>query len=186
MGMLGFFYLFPIGLILFGLDYLAQHFASNYARVATAEIVVIVVMACGYSWIHRTSTLLLPEEFDEEHIVVVYGVQNTPKLTSQGWLGTYNIQMPASGLLFTSSDVDSHFAKARIMKSRVIGDSTSFEEKYGTFAESFRLNMGNNTYECHTWMISRNGTISYSSQTLQKIRTDVWDHLNNFLSTAHE
>ncbi len=181
MGMLAFFYLFPVALILFVVDYLGQHFASSYARVATAEVVLIVLMACGYVWTQRTSTFLLPEAFDKEHIVVVHGVENTPKLISKGWLATYNIRVPASGVILTSSEISGNLKRVQMKKERADRGSSDFEKIYGTFADSFEVKIGDSLYECNTWMISRNGTISYSSDELQEIQGDIRQQLIDFL-----
>lgn len=181
MGMLGFFYLFPVALILFVVDYLGQYFASNYARVAAAEVVLIVLMACSYIWTQRTSTFLLPNQFERDQVVVVFGVENTPKLTPQGWLGIYKVDVPESGIVLTSSDVGSIRRGVEMKSKQTERSRADFEEINGVFADTFKIDVGGTTYECSIWMISKGNTISYGLDDIQKIQEEVHDYLLSFL-----
>ena len=184
MGMLGFFYLFPVALILFVVDFLGQYFATSYTKVAAAEVVLIVLMACGYTMTQRTSTFSLPDEFAGDQVVVVFGVENTPKLSTRGWLGTYEVKVPETGIVLTSSNVGSIRRGVEMKSEQTKGSRPDFEEINGVFADTFKIDVGGTTYECSIWMISKTNTISYGSDDIQNIQEEVHDYLLSFLEHA--
>ncbi len=181
MGMLGFFYFFPVALILFAVDFLGQYFATSYTKVVAAEVVLIVLMACGYTMTQRTSTFLLPDEFARDQVVVVFGMENTPKLTSRGWFGTYQVKVPETGIVLTSSDVGSIRRGVEMKSKQTERSRADFAEINGVFADALKIDVGGTTYECSIWMISKNDTISYGSDDMRKIQEEVHDYLLNFL-----
>lgn len=173
MGMLAFYYLFPAALVLFGVGFLIQYSTSSYSRAILCEITLIVLVAIGYTWQNRTKTYVLPGQGDLEYIAVVYGIENGSELPLHWWTRSYEIRIPESGIILTSAEVNDDFPKTRFVQP-----SKSKAEISGVFADASRIHIGNDSFECHIWMISQDDSISYGSNDIEKIQEDLRKHLN--------
>ena len=107
----GFFFalilILPIAVIGLLIDYFLQKsLTDNYKKVFFIEIIIVILAVFSLSTTYRTKTFIIPDKLVSNHIVTVYGIENTPKLPINSLTWNCEIKIPENGILLTSSSYD--------------------------------------------------------------------------------
>ena len=105
-GILLLYYCLPFGLLGLLVDLFIQRFSKKYLWTFIIESSLIVFLFLCYGYSQRTKTLIIPDGFHSKYIVVIYNVNNAPKLPIGPFTWSYEIKIPANGILLTSSFSD--------------------------------------------------------------------------------
>jgi uncharacterized membrane protein YjjP (DUF1212 family) len=97
-----------LSIILAGICFTLYYFSSklfktNLWQQVVAEFILIIIAVFVYYTTNEKICLHIPQNF-QGHIIVVWGVENKPKLKTRNILSpNIDINVPESGILFISS-----------------------------------------------------------------------------------
>jgi len=169
-GFLALFYLVPIGVVGLVVDFLIQKLQKNYFRTFAIELLIIGILALGYSWTERTKTLIIPDNLSSNYIVTIYGIDTAPKLPLGLLTWNYSIKFPENGILLTSSDFDKDLPDTE-MKTYAGQKLNSKNTEMGfiSFSED-EIKCDGKTYKYRSWMIDSTHCCVYSNKDVDSLK----------------
>jgi hypothetical protein len=183
---LDFFFLLPIALFGFFLDFLGQKKFKNYIRLFLVEIAIIAIISFGFVWQERTKTYIIPDQRDFEFIVTIYNVVDSEKLPVNLFTWTYEQEIPKNGILLTSSSISSDLPKTKVFTMAGL----SLQERSDTVdlcfgrASKSKIEVDSKTYDYQAWKIDRGGAIVYSTDDIQELEEELIDYLKRKKSSS--
>ena len=166
--------LIVIGIILFIIDFGLKKWLKNYKKIFLTEFALVVLAIIFYSYkFNRTKTLIIPSEFNESYVTIIYGVENSKDLSISALTWNKSIEIPKNGILLTSSDFNKNLRETEIkMNSGIYLGSDETEKGFVRMTESEFQSNGRN-YKFRTWKIQDGFCCGYSTKEVEKYKTEL-------------
>ena len=156
------FALFIIGFLLFIIDFGLKKWLKHYRKIIIVQASLIIISAIIYSFQYRTKTLVIPSNFNQEYVTIVYGYEDSKKLSISPFTWNKRIAIPENGILITSSDFDEDLPKTKIKTDSGIElNSDQSDKGFIQFLES-EIEQDNKIYKFRTWKIQEGFCCGYS------------------------
>jgi len=166
--------LIVIGILLFGIDFGLKKWLNNYKKIFLTEIALALLVIIIYDYkFNRTKTLIIPTEFNESYVTIIYGVENSKDLSISALTWNKSIEIPKSGILLTSSDFNENLRETEIkMNSGIFLGSDETEKGFVRMTESEFQSNGRN-YKFRTWKIQDGFCCMYTSEEVKKYKAEL-------------
>lgn len=162
-------YLLPIIALTLVVDLFIQNIIKKYPNLLMLEFLIIGFLFFLYFFNNRTKTYILPDNFESEYVITVYGFPYSQKIP-KNW--NYELNVPKNGILFTSSNKKSDLIETEFQtKSGIILNSKETELGFGEILNDTIDCYGKN-YEFTVWKIEKNCCF-YSTVETKKIKIDL-------------
>lgn len=187
-GFLGIFYLLPVAIFGFLLDYLGQKAIKGYRRLFLIEIGLVGVITFGFSWQERTKTYIIPDQRDFEFVVAIYDVKDSEQLPVTFFTWTYEKEIPENGILLTSNRINSDLPKTKMFTKAGL----SLQDRKDTVGLCFGrvstsiIEIDGKNYNYQAWKIDNGGTIGYSSNEIKELEEELKKFLKRKKTAANK
>jgi hypothetical protein len=173
-GILGLFYLLPVGLVGLFIDYLLQ--GGKYWQTFAIESGMVVSIIFWYSWTQREKTLIIPDNIRDTYIVTVYGVDRFSTLPKGNLSWSYEINFPENGILLTSSSISEDLPETKIQTTSGIelNNLKDTSELCFGHVRTSSIKCFGKIYDYQAWKIDHGGIGSSSNEldSLEKRLTE--------------
>lgn len=158
-----------VGLII---DFGIQIISKNYLKTIGTEIILIAIVGLLYSYSQRTKTLIISDSPSTNYIVTVYGVKGQPKLTDKflPWTWTYEVKIPESGILLTSSDFGADLPETKMVTYSGAELNTDKSEWGWIRFSDNEINCKGQTFKYRSWMINKEFCCGYSNKDVDSLQ----------------
>ena len=156
-----------LGLII---DFGIQRISKSYFKTIGTEIILIFVVGLIYSYSQRTKTLIISDSPTSNYIVTVYGVNEKPKLTDKFLPWSYEVKVPANGILLTSSAFWTDLPETKMVSYSGTELNTD-ESDWGwiRFSED-EFDCNGQTFKYRSWMINKEFCCGYSNKDVDSLK----------------
>ena len=163
-----------IGIILFTIDFGIKKWLKNYKKIFITELTLSVLVILFYNYkFNRTKTLVIPSEFNESYVTIIYGVENSKDLSISALTWNKRIEIPKSGILLTSSDFNENLRETDMkMDSGIYLNSEETEKGFTRMTES-EFESNGKKYKFRTWKIQDGFCCTFSSKEVEKYKTEL-------------
>lgn len=168
------FYCIGVSIIILVIDWIIQLATKYYKKIILIEFSIIGLFTFLFLRMERTKTILIPDNFGEGYITIIYGVENAPKLPVNFFTWTYEVPIPQNGILLTSSECNEDLPKTNVKTySRI--DLSEKELGFGHFIES-EIDCNTKQYKYKSWIIQKHCCISSSKDgdSLENVLKNVY------------
>lgn len=167
------FALLVIALILFIIDLGLKKWLKNYKKILVAELIISLISIIIYSYQFRTKTLVIPTDFNEEYVTIIYGVSDSNDLSISAFTLNKEIKIPDNGILLTSSDFDENLPETEIKTDSGIKlNSNKSDKGFIPMIES-EFEKNGKTYKFRTWKLQEGFCCSYSTKEKEKYKNEL-------------
>jgi hypothetical protein len=167
------FALLTIGLLLFIIDFGLKKWLRNYRKIIIAQASIIIISIIIYSLQFQTKTLIIPSNFNQEYVTIVYGFEDSEDLSISVFTLSKKIIIPKNGVLITSSDFDEDLPKTKIKTDSGIElNSDESDKGFIRFIES-EIEQDGKIYKFRTWKIQEGFCCSYSIKEKEIYKNDL-------------
>lgn len=158
-----------IGIGVLILDFGIQWLAKEYRKIIPIELVLIGGIVFWIANAERTKTLLIPDNFGEGNLFIIYGVEGAEKLPLSFFTWNYEVKIPESGVLLTSTKFEDDLPQTDI-KTYSKMDLGKHEKglTFGCLYES-EMKCQDKIYKYRSWIVQKNGC-EFSSQRADSLR----------------
>jgi len=141
-----------IGVIGLIVDLTIQFLSKKYVWIFIIEGCIILLITFIMIWADRTKTLIVSNN-PQRYVVIVFGVNNQPKLSNTTFTYSYEIKVPNNGIVLTSSLYEEDLPET-IIKSELNQELNTKDSELGWvhFSDE-KFQCGNNTFKYKSWII---------------------------------
>lgn len=169
LGLLLVFYGVGAGFVLLVLDVVIQLIAREYKRIIPIEMLIIAGVVFWAASTLRAKTLLIPDDFGEGNLTIIYGKEGADQLPLGFFTWSYEVKIPESGVLLTSTKFEDDLPETKVKTySKIDLDEQNEGLTSGCMYES-EMNCGGKIYKYRNWVIQKKGC-EYSSQKADSAR----------------
>ena len=154
LGMLLIIYALVAGLGLLVVDFIIQYFLKEYWKVLLVEGILVGILALWVVSTQREKVLLLPKNFAEGEITIIYGMEGADKLPISFFTWRYKVQIPESGVLLTSTKFEDDLPQTDFKTHE--GSALDNELSAGCLYEN-EMGCGTKKYKYRTWIVQKGG-----------------------------
>ena len=168
----------PIALIIWFIDVGLKRWLISRKKIFGIEILLIIIGIVIYQYGERIKTLEIKSDFDKEYVSIVYGIKNEKDLDISKFDWSKTIEIPKSGILFTSSDLDENLPRTKIkFDSGIFLGSDKTDMKFTALTES-KIELNGIIYNYRSWKIVKGIYCMTSSDDYEKIELGLKTKLN--------
>ncbi|SFF31940.1 hypothetical protein SAMN04488541_102561 [Thermoflexibacter ruber] len=161
-----------IGIGILILDFGIQLIVKEYRKIIPIELLLIGGIVFWIAHTERTKTLLIPDNFGEGNLFIIYGVEDAEKLPLGFFTWNYEVKVPESGILLTSTKFEDDLPQTNVKTySKIDLDKHEQGLTFGCLYES-ELNCRDKIYQYRSWIVQKNGC-EFSSQKADSQRTQL-------------
>jgi hypothetical protein len=168
LGLLAVIYVFVGGIGVLLIDLLIQWVAKEYKKIIPIEMLMIAGLAFWIASMERTKTWLIPENFGEGYVTVIYDMEGAEKLPVNSFTWSYEVKIPKSGVLLTATKFEDDLPKTDI-KTYTGAILDEYKEEFFECTFDSEMNCGNKTYKYKTWIVQK-GKCEYASVKADSVR----------------
>lgn len=95
-------------------DFLLQKFTNNYGMLVKVEGAILLFLFVVPLIRYQAKTFVLPQNFSQQYVVTIYGVEGAPKFCST-WTRFYKKQVPENGIMVTSTTIEDDISNTKII-----------------------------------------------------------------------
>jgi hypothetical protein len=179
-GFLGMIYIFPIAIIGLIIDFIGQK-KLKYLQLFSIELFILLVLTIGFLRTERTKEYIVDENSDLEYIVCIYRVPNAEPLPVNIFTWTYQINVPESGIIMTSSKISQDLPKTKVFTrsgKSVQNQTDSVDVCFGRISKT-SIAVDSIYYDYQIWKICEGGAIVSTSKELKLLEKDIQDYIRN-------
>jgi len=141
-----------------------------WTQVAIETVLIIGVLYFGYkkSGIYE---FLLPHNY-HGYVIVVYGVDNAPKLKTAIYSNKIKFKVPLSGIILTSSLPNDNYSDPAVFLDSTLGEIHKLPvplKRYDLPLSSDTLKCGNKNYLFDIWIIKDEPNWSAKEDTINRL-----------------
>ncbi len=169
LGLLALIYVLLGGVGVLLIDLLIQRLVVKYKNIFLLEMLIVGVFIFWIASMEKTKTWLIPENFGEGYVTVIYDVEGAEKLPVNFFTWSYEVKIPESGILLTSTKFEDDLPQTDIKTYE--GKALDEQNKgltFGCLHES-EMDCGSKTYKYRTWIVQKNGC-EFSSKKADSLR----------------
>jgi hypothetical protein len=156
--------------------FLQKSLADKYKQIFLIEITIILLSVFFLSMTGRTKTFIIPNKLDSNHIVMIYGIDDTPKLPINFFTWDCEIKIPENGILLTSSSYDIDLPQTKMRTySNIELNSDKTELGFGRAFDD-EVNCKGKTYKYRSWLVQNNCCMS-TSKDIDSLRKEIETYL---------
>ncbi|WP_299534568.1 hypothetical protein [Ulvibacterium sp.] len=165
-GMLALIVLTGAGILGLVIDAIIQRFSNNWLLTNVIGILILAGHYIFNLWHSREKIIILPDNY-KGHITIVYGVENTEPLFKSNLNFGYEVKIPTSGILFTSTKENNDVSRTKVIMRNGVKLNTSSDPKALHALLSGRGNFDCNgkNWEYRSWHISNKNWWSSNSDS---------------------
>ena len=167
--------MFVIGFCVTGLviDFVIQKVSKKYLWTVGTETILILVLGTYYAYSQRTKTLIIPDSPTSDYIVTIYGVKEKPKLTDKFLPWTYEVKVPANGILMTSTEFGSDLPETKMVSySGTELNTDKSDWGWIRFSEN-EFECNGQTFKYRSWMINKDFCCGYSNEDIDSLKVSL-------------
>jgi len=168
LGLLALIYILLGGVGVLLIDLLIQWLVVKYKNIFFSEMLVVGIFAFWIASMERTKTWLIPENFGEGYVTVIYDVEGAEKLPVNFFTWSYEVKIPESGILLTSTKFEDDLPNTAI-KTYTGAVLDEYKEEFFECLFESEMNCGNKTYKYKTWIVQKN-KCEYASVKADSVR----------------
>ena len=161
-------YIGILAIITFLIDLLLKKAKIGLGKIFFVQLAIISVVCFIYYYGERTQTLEISDNFDQEYVSIVYGVENEKGLSINPFTWTKTIEIPENGILLTSSDFNTNLPETEMKFSSGILLGSEQTEKHLVGIGDYQLELNNKTYKYRSWKIQEKFCCSHSSNEVKE------------------
>ncbi|MCU0391535.1 MAG: hypothetical protein MUE81_10485 [Thermoflexibacter sp.] len=155
-----------VGVLL--VDFLIQWLAKEYKKIIPIEMLMLGVVVFWIASMERTKTWLIPENFGEGYVTVIYDMEGAEKLPIHSFTWSYEIKIPESGILLTSTKFEDDLPKTDI-KTYTGAVLDEYKEEFFECLFESEMNCSNKNYKYKTWIVQKK-KCEYASVKADSVR----------------
>jgi len=166
-----------IGVIGQIVDLIIQFLSKKYVWIFIIEACIILLITFIMIWVDRTKTLIVSNN-PQRYVVIVFGVNNQPKLLNSTFTYSYEAKVPNNGIVLTSSLYEEDLPET-IIKNELNQELNTKDSELGWvhFSDG-KFQCGNNTFKYKSWIIEDAGSCCTSSgDEIDSLRVYLADEL---------
>ena len=171
-GILFLFYFLPFGIIGLIVDFFIQKFSKKYLWIFVLESYLLGFLFLCYGWTQRAKTLVIPDRLGSPYVVMIYGVDGSPKLPKEVFTWKYEIKIPKNGVLLTSSVISNDLPKTIMKTYSGIELNTKSTELGWISLTSDKFDCNGRTYYYQSWMVDSSCCV-YSNHELDSFKINL-------------
>lgn len=158
-----------IGIGVLILDFGIQVIAKEYKRIIPVELLLIGGIVFWIANTERTKTLLIPDNFGEGNLFIIYGVEGAEKLPLGFFTWNYEVKIPESGVLLTSTKFEDDLPQTNVKTySKIDLDKQEKGLTFGCLYES-EMKCQDKIYQYRSWIVQKNAC-EFSSKKADSLR----------------
>lgn len=142
---------FAVGFLI--ADLLLKKFVQNWKKVVLIESGIVLLFIGWYQYQNRSLIFDLPENFNQDYVTIIYGVDNENELGINAFTLAKRLQVPKDGIILTSSQITESLPKTNFKSFD--GESYNAKGNQKIFIEltDSEFEQNGQNYKFRTWRI---------------------------------
>jgi hypothetical protein len=171
-------FIIPIALIIWFVVVGLKRWLKTSKKIIGVEVLLIIIGIVIYQYGERIKTLEIKSDFDKEFVSIVYGMDNERDLNISKFDWIKTIEIPKSGILFTSSNLDVNLPRTKMkFDSGIFLGSDKTDVKFTDLTES-EIELNGKIYEYRSWKIVKGYCCMTSSDDIDNVEIELKSELN--------
>ena len=166
-------YIGILAIVVFLIDLFLKKAKIGLGKIYLIQLAIICVIGFIYYYGERTQTLEISDNFDQEYVSIVYGVENEKGLSINPFTWTKTIEIPENGILITSSDFNSSLPETEMKFSSGILLGSEQTDKHLVGIGDYEFEINNKVYKYRSWKIQEGFCCSHSSNEVKERATEL-------------
>ncbi len=154
----------------FLIDFGLQKFLKSYKQIFLAELLTVMLIVAVYAYQFRTKTLVIPSDFDQSYVTIIYTVDDAEDLSINPFTLQKEIEIPANGIFLSASDFNEDLPQTEIKTTDDIYLNSDESDKGFIIMANSQFESKGREYKFRTWKIESAFCCGYSSTEVDSFK----------------
>lgn len=147
--------LFGTSIILLIADLILKRFVKKWRKILIIEFSIIFIFFGFYKYQNRPLIFVLPDNFSNEYVTVIYNVDKENKLGINDFTLWKKIQVPENGIILTSSNINETLPRTEFKTSDGEYFNSKKNQKIFIKLSNSKIEQNGNQYDLRTWRLGK-------------------------------